>query len=502
MRFDIGERPVSVPTRERRASPERSRKAMCESLSSSAKKVASLAAFLASANGIAGCGVAHAVRADRWEAVGLGRPEKGFPPNAEMIRTLQAETGQALVHAEIQNRRRTKAELARREGRTDSVRIEGFDAVELDPELVREYVESGFPKSWSRAANLGRIAITPKELRIPYPGLEDRTEFAHADIPADGGPAKILVTSTQFEKEEPDGHIMSLFNRTMSHELAHVNDYGASPDLTPQEALQLQYLVFERSRAEGRPKFAYPEGIAHPKDAARATGGRMREYFAETLMTALEHGGTTVNPIDDWTEWSETLADALRTEHRASSEEAVRNVGMIRWYLERVDPTFKPWVAERERKRVLGELFSKTMHLRMMNVASRLGDEGLRNLLRGLMENVVPEPVAATKRAEALSAVQTQLSAVRLLVEGRLSTEDRELFDAWETLILDFAMAREARRVGSPEGIFLKKPKQMLERWNAGWTALSEAKKSSLRKVFAEHATAAFSPSGANAEDE
>jgi hypothetical protein len=342
-------RPVEAPVAERgvrvrseKETSERERGAMCASLSRSAKKIATLGAFLASANGVAGCApsLQRVVSASEF-----AHPELEFPDSRQMADELEEKAGNVVSDIASQRKR---VEVARSTENQESNRTElrGFETIGIDPLQMGQFVSAALPKSWSRRSNVSSVVIDPHVVLMPYPGFENKPEYGHCSRPDDGSPAAIEITSEKFKGPSVESEFSILFREVVFHEFAHANDWSSSPDLSSQEALELRYLVLKAVEAEGRPKFSYPEGIgsktASPsKDVRRA---RMTEYFAELTSEALSL--KTGSDQTSWDDWSKGFAQDLKVIQHATEEESRRNAHIMQWYFSHVDPSFRPWAAE------------------------------------------------------------------------------------------------------------------------------------------------------------
>ncbi len=409
--------PGKTKTQERHPSSEtrekKQREAMCSSLSRSAKKVATLGAFLASTNGIAGCGVnlrGQEAASETAAMKALRGSEKGFPSETEMTVVLDQTTGDAA--AALAHQQMSRAHRAVNESEHRSISYKNFERIGTPEAHVRAYVDA-LPAPWRSTAAIGEVVVAPQHEVSHYKGLEHDEDYAFFTRSTDGGPGKIVVSSFDVKTNKSRAIDRLFFQGALIHEFAHANDWEWSPTLTADEALELHYLVEQAVRDPGRPKFAYPESIIVQKGDKAELRNRTKEYFAELMRMAL----TETDPqVTTWSAWEREFRENLRGDYEAEPQSAYVNAELVKWYFQKIDPSYRPWEGAKR-----------------INSAERaLSGDAYRDILdTGKAEQVLTDEIITT------------VNEARNSPKG--SFTDRDL--AWQKKTLDMLHMQEEREM-------------------------------------------------------
>ncbi len=371
---------------------------MCESLSRSAKKIAGLAAFLASTNGIVGCTyiIEPPDFSDTNAENETGLVADDLPISFEQMRqelyeALEPEeypiefvegelliTGQGVSHELFEHEQRMSVvKEARQKKRKSEIfpKLRGFEQYGVSQEDFNNYLRT-FPWSWRDAANVQEIVLDPHFVPIEYEGaMHGRPEFAHTSIHE--RTSQIILTSETFKNpKQRHRAYMEMFIFVMPHELAHANSWRSSPDMTARQSVELMYRVWQDTIAPGRAKngaFSFPEDIVKSKVI-----DRMTERYAIIMERALNFHA---EKVDSWESWQEAFAAWLQVEGGADRLQSIWEAKIVRRYFQFVDQDFKPWVAVKERRLSIERILSEQIYQHSKKAIETCKDQELRNLL-------------------------------------------------------------------------------------------------------------------------
>lgn len=465
---------------------------MCESLARSAKKVASLGAFLAGANGIAGCAGSTREAMTAWSAertvAGYGYqlepPEAGFPSNDKMIWEIAGGTEDIYADLERQKLRREFAADHEAEGKRGAS-FEGFRSYDIPPELMGEYVRAAYPRSWTRSTNVREVGIRPKNVPMTLPGYENSSEYAHCSIPFDGSPGEITVT-TEAMTVSPKQVLDQLFSDKLAHEFAHANDWRSSPDLSTEESVELRYQILQLVKSPGRPKFSYPEGIeARGGKVAAQTDQRMVEYFAELVSFSLAMrlwAGEGMKKLN-WARWDAELSERLQNTYEASGDDGRENARAVHWYFSHIDPDYEPWVAAVEsdavKQRIEGAYAETTLE---KGISKGIPDPDLQTAFRhalGVEADAFSRQNIEWQHRKALLQYRHALESRLTTDPAGVSVHERDARVAWDRMVVllsDFRNVRWGYATQYPKEFF-----DAAKSFAAAWTPLSAAEHGRLR---------------------
>lgn len=436
----------------------RKRKAMCESLSRSAKKIATLAAFITGANGIEGCAVhGYPKTAEDW-AEQMPEAEKGLPSNERMAKELEDHVGQTWDSLEIQRRRREYVKTHEKERHTPTD-LSAYEAYGFDPKLIGGYLTAKFPRGWATAANVKEVLLDQPSMPSSYLGMELTTELGWCHVNGDGSPSLIGLTHSAVASRVFD-------EQTLTHEFVHANAANSSADLSAKDSLALQYRLMKMVQSDGRPKFSEPEGIqTPPDDVKKGLRDRMTEEFAVLIEGSLD---MNMDPsrIRSWTDYVSELERMLMMKYRASPADAREDARFVRWYLNRIDPDYLPWVAaekaEIARKKVYGDYFARRTD---KILDTELQDPAIAAALRSVIET-------APHGAVPLDAVRMSLGA-----------EERETVEAvkiiWSLMINELQIL--ADRHGQDDPYLATRSTDSMDGFAIRWNRCTPAERDALR---------------------
>ncbi len=283
-----------------------------------------------------------------------------LPSNQVMLHNLNDAYGKDVVAADIHMQQQIAKRAHEFEGQ--SMDIQGFEALDVDLKLVKQFFQETIPEAWWAHGHLKTFKVNPHYVPMGYKGFEGQVEYGHCEIPGDGNQVTIEFTSEKLNKKETEMHSYVLYQLfdTALHELAHGADFVSAPNLNSEQVLTLMYLNLMAVNEEGRPKFNYPEEVM-PIDASQQKNQlhiKRIEFFAELMREALkfQYG-------DDWESWGEEFMNRLQTRYHASHEGAVHSVNLIRTHLEMTAPGFKPWDAAKKREILLSEMHDQVQYI-------------------------------------------------------------------------------------------------------------------------------------------
>ncbi|MBP9868953.1 hypothetical protein KBC59_00125 [Patescibacteria group bacterium] len=385
---------------------ESPRVAMCSSFEKSAKKVASLGIFLASTNGIAGCvGSKEPHVPDFWGAdeVGEGPVASDIPLTfQQMTEEVKAKLPRVIKKEHIggkeyldwsgasrevwdQGRHQSRDEGKRREVRErkqELPNLAGFEKFEIRPELVKEYLKT-MPASWVHPASVPEVVLDPRFVPIHYPGaIHGESAAAHAIISHES--AKIRILDEGFLSENPGvraGATFDTFRRVLLHEFAHTQSWKTSPKLTPAMSTELLYRTLKAVESDQRPKtcgFNYPDKIQKEETLLRMT-----EHYAVLMENALSYATSA----ESWEDWRKSFSAYLQVECEAGNDQAEWNARLVQRFFSWTEPTFKPWIANRER----GEVIADILHAQADKAWRKEISASLNPAMRALFERALEE---------------------------------------------------------------------------------------------------------------
>lgn len=456
------ERVMTSGSTETKASSEtRERRAMCDSLSRSAKKIATLGAFLAGANGIAGCSVqGYPKTAEDW-AERMPEAEKGSPSNEQMAKELDDHVGQTWDSLEIQ-RMRTEYLKTHEKERRMQTDLSAYEAYGFDPKLVGEYLTAKFPRGWATAANVKEVVLDQEPAPMSYLGMELTTELGWCHVNGDGSPSRIGLTHDAVSI----GPAGAFDPDTLTHEFVHANAWNSSADLAPEDSLALQYRLMKMVRSEGRPKFSEPEMIqAPPGDAKKGLRDRMTEEFAVLVERSLDMN-MDPSKIRSWADYQSGFERVLVTEYNASPADARENAHVVRWYLNHIDPEYLPWVAAEKaeivKKKVYGDFFVRRTD-KILN--TELQDPAIAVALRSVIQTTPHGdlPLDAVRMPED-AAERESVAAVKII---------------WSLMIADLQTL--AAKHGQDNAYFSTRSTDTMDGFTRHWNKLTPTEREELR---------------------
>lgn len=403
------------------ASPEISleqtkRRAMCDSLVHSAKRVASLGSFLASANGIAGCVSVsrpynptaeifdahsrheHGVVADdlpiAYEQM-VTELKEALEPKRWPMRSISgrlepepAEGASAYIANQLY-RRNAVLNQESKDGKYGMLDVKGFEEIDVSAELVREYLQS-FPRGWVSRANVESIVVQPR--RMISPNRHAKEIFAFTSLR--DAPARVELVSLDVVHPDDmvsDRAVFDFFDHVLPHELGHLQSFSSSPSLEPRHVYEMMYRVWKATTAEHRPKldvFTYPHTY-QGEDVFR----QMREYEPTLYAAALRHSDINVH---SWDEWESSFGSWLRVEAGADEQQARWNTKLVRRFFSMTAPEFQIWSAAETRHLAASTIALERRYRRSLRTVESCEDPKLKAILFMALQD--PSPVMKEQR--------------------------------------------------------------------------------------------------------
>ncbi|MFA4954770.1 MAG: hypothetical protein WC641_05655 [Patescibacteria group bacterium] len=448
------------------------RLAMCESLKHSAKKIATLAAFLGGVES-AGCasgtlqiaGVAYAwdkegsVLTDVTELQRLGRD-----PNLEDMLTRDREyygSVPFLTSTEIHRRRRHKFAETKN---PRPVEFKGFERLDLAPEKLRDFLATRLPRAWTQPGIVASIAFRPVDEKIKIPGLEIFSYYGRTIHPNDGSPVRIEINSESLLKLDAQSELESYFVEALTHELAHANDWHA-PQLDAEQSVRLRHDAVELVSSPRRIKFQEVESI---KDDSRQN--KPEEYHAELMAQGINFAGPGIEKVKAWEGWRRAFAAHLAASYGLPAGEALKNARHVEYALKSSAPDFKPWEAARNDKAAKETLLKEFRRRRVHQALMEIVDQSVRDFFTHALD--IPSDSfsqeARAKSWDRANALNQEVDDSLDQVFGLLATyivNEREY--AWKNIINVLPMSYV---------------KGQARAFSMLWQSLSEDKKIAARK--------------------
>lgn len=288
-----------------------------------------------------------------WE----DRPKlEGLPSYEAMRRELAEAIGEEKLEKEIpvhtEDYINSIREMRRAQERSkEPLAVQGFEEQHGVPdEDIRRIVSETYPLGWTGAGTVSSINASPEVVRTLLKQYGKTTKTVNG-ICKNGewkDPTELFLTQEQGLSYET--------TQLVGHELAHTNDWNRSNTLSPEDRLTLLYLVHARISSPNHLRFPYVESIrkGNRKDEHLQ---RCTEYFAELMGFAFDIPARTkegwerrfrVKAVENWAE---------PEAHPSPEAFGVEDLKLVNWYLNKVDPAFKPWEASEKRQ----ELIRSTM---------------------------------------------------------------------------------------------------------------------------------------------
>ena len=353
------------------------RLAMCESLKHSAKKIATLAAFLGGVESV-GCasgtlqiaGAAYvwnekeSVLTDVSELQRLGRDAD----LEDMLSRDREYYGNVpfLTSTEIHRRRRHQFAETKNQR---PVEFKGFERLDLAPEKLRDFLATRLPRAWTQPGIVASIAFRPVDEKIKIPGLEIFSYYGRTIHPNDGSPVRIEINSESLLKLDAQSELESYFVEALTHELAHANDWHA-PQFDAEQSVRLRHDAVELVSSPRRIKFQEVESI---KDEGKQN--KPEEYHAELMVQGINFAGPGIEKVKTWEGWRRAFAAHLATSYGIPADEALKNARHVEYALKSSAPDFKPWEAAQNDKAakemLLKEFRRRRVHQALMEIEDR-----------------------------------------------------------------------------------------------------------------------------------
>jgi hypothetical protein len=377
--FRVRENPVSIEAAKRNA--------MCRSLEASAKKLMSLGALLASANGIMGCTYTLAPKHAPEESIRTDQSHVLDAKHRAREILLAAAEGGVQADEALHDARVRKAKIQRERHGSEVVAelfpiLEGLESLDIDRELMESYLKT-YPRTWVDRTNVDRVSFQPRLMPIAYRGaIHGETMAAQARVDGQHSVIDIMhLALVDTNSDKRDQATRDIFVVTFPHELVHTKDWSTSPEITSAQSAELVSEVRKLSLAEGRPKlgdFEYPEKIS-----LEDLSNRLAEYYAVLMSYAMQHRNDAVHT---WDEWEKSFMAWLRVEVGADEVQAKANAQLVRKYFTWTDPDFAIWDAAQERAHVADHIIEEQQFRQSKRALGRLEDVRLKNQLFALLE--------------------------------------------------------------------------------------------------------------------
>lgn len=220
--------------------------------------------------------------------------------------------------------------------------FEGFEAMDIDPVVLREYFELILPAKWLDSSHLSRIQMSPERSFLALPGLEDKTKVAQCRIFPDGRVPQIEIVHEEFKDLDGEYALRELLTTVAVHEAIHANDWKTSKDLTPKDAAKLHALI--RALRSGPHKMDFVESggiVQKPGHSVESTEDlKDTEYFAEFMPDVLQVHSGYPQVIQTQDEFKRCFGAFLEQIKGASAESARAHTEAALWYLSKVAPSF------------------------------------------------------------------------------------------------------------------------------------------------------------------
>jgi hypothetical protein len=286
-----------------------------------------------------------------WE----DRPKlEGLPSYEAMRRELAESFGEETLENEIPVHTEDYVESIRKmrekqERTKEPLQVNGFEEkYGIPDEAMRRIIGETVPSGWSGAGTVSRLSIASE--RIPM--SDESGLHGHADgVCLDGKwtDASTILVAPDYKPSQETPELLI-------HELAHANDWNRSNVLSPEDRLTLLHLVHGRVSSPDHLRFPYVESINNPDKKAEHLR-KCTEYWAVLMEKAL-----TI-PAESKKEWElafRTMAVetwAHPQAHPSKDAFGQKDLRIVNWYLNAVDPSFRPWEAVKKRR----DLIEKTM---------------------------------------------------------------------------------------------------------------------------------------------
>lgn len=354
-----------------------------------------------------------------WE----DRPKlEGLPSYEVMRRELAEAFGEEALEEEIPVHTEDYIDFIRKmraeqERAKEPLAVEGFqEKFGIPDEAIQQIISETVPSGWSGAGTVSSFTISQK----PMPLSKESGLSGNADGRCRSGEwekaAELLVS--------PDYRLSDKTPALINHELAHANDWNRSNVLSPEDRLTLLYLVHERMSSPDHLRFSYVESISNPDKKAEHLK-KCTEYWAELMGYSLDI------PAESKEEWERKFrAKAVEKwahpqAHPSPDAYGAKDLRIVNWYVGKVDPSFKPWEASKDRQ----ELIDRTMR----EVISTEVEELVADVPSASMRTMFTQMLQGDHRHEALRAYGS-------VTEDELS----ELPESVRSYLEDFDDARRA----------------------------------------------------------
>ncbi len=348
----------------------------------------------------------------------------------------------------------------RRAGRAEvqeqaAARLPVFENVEslgISSELLSGYMMDAFPRRWIDARNIVKMTFGVEQMPAAHiPGLPHAREIV-ASVQSAGlydSPVTIQFAEKPLSPLSPKT-AYQLFTEYVPHAIAHTLDWSHSLDLSAHDALLFQKIAVDRSTAEGRPLYSYPERIetTNPDELQQVTKHRSEEYFAELIKDSLRPFFVHTD-VQDWPAWHRAFAAHLESVRGASSEEAEKNAALAEWIFKHTGDEFLPWVHAQQAQERLATIMDTIAHTYPEHLFdARIPPELTAKLLGGLERRLSTQEHAGAiaylrQRGDGRGAGRDALR------HGQASSPAVESVRiAWEDVLTSMVEIRTQRDVG------------------------------------------------------
>ena len=392
---EAGEQVDAYAREQREASDDRVKKTLINALRSGKLRVASLALCALAETGCAGM-IGTGDRGLTWEQVEAeyptweGRPDiKDLPTYEEMRDELRDAIGEEAldIHVPVLMGDYVDSERAKRKQQEEMkgpFRVEGFEEKYgiPDNDLQRMFRET-LPQSWTGAGAVASFGISQEPLTFNEEyGLHGAVDGVCRNGKG-SEPATLLVG--------PEYHMSAGTPNVVIHEITHANDWERANVMTPEDRTTLLYLVHRRVASADHLRFSYVESINN-EDRRIEHLKKCTEYWPMLMEEALSI------PADDAAGWERGFrAMAFATMSHPQAEVSPESFGqqdleLVKWYLKKTDPDFKPWEAAQKRLELIRETMTKAYTERIDEALSGIESPALRtSLMNAFSGDVRPE---------------------------------------------------------------------------------------------------------------
>jgi hypothetical protein len=254
--------------------------------------------------------------------------------------------------------------------------VRGFEAIGYRNESIRRYIEEGYPEGFFGRDAVRSVRYVTERISMPERYHITGYEAGHCASGEGDEPALIVLTPDAVNRWDR----AQMFERVLTHELAHAADWIRADAIPPHIRLEILYRLTERLRSDTRLRFAYVEAIQGDSQEEEMAS-RVQEYLAELVPAVFNAYADNQEGVDMVFDEDLSAAIRLASRHDTTPEAAMEDLRIVQRLVRELDPEFSFTESARRRRDVWQEMETERATRLVEHEVERIEDVRLRHAL-------------------------------------------------------------------------------------------------------------------------